>query len=164
LKRGRIPPEKLIVRQTLSRELDAHHSPFPTALAARQLAEYDKNLRPGHPVRFVYTLGKPGVSAWVKKLKQAGVPFTLCNGKWIQDDEHTCNHRRKSTGIPVAVLSSSGSDRFQVDGKRKYLPLTREASAGCPARARLGCQVGVLQRTRAYTGGTCSPGLHAGRA
>jgi hypothetical protein len=81
LKRGRIPPEKLIVRQTLSRELDAHHSPSPTVLAARQLAEYDKNLRLGHPVRFVYTLGKPGVSAWVKKLKQAGVPFTLCNGK-----------------------------------------------------------------------------------
>jgi len=64
LKRGRIPPEKLIVRQTLSRELEAYRSPSPTALAARQLAEYDKNLRPGQVVRFVYTLGKPGVRAW----------------------------------------------------------------------------------------------------
>jgi DNA polymerase-2 len=64
LKRGRIPLEKLIVRQTLSRELEAYHSPSPTALAARQLAEYDKDLRPGQAVRFVYTLGKPGVWAW----------------------------------------------------------------------------------------------------
>jgi DNA polymerase elongation subunit (family B) len=33
-------------------------------VAARQLAEYDKDLRPGQVVRFVYTLGKPGVHAW----------------------------------------------------------------------------------------------------
>jgi hypothetical protein len=33
-------------------------------VAARQLAEYDKELRPGQVVRFVYTLGKPGVRAW----------------------------------------------------------------------------------------------------
>jgi DNA polymerase-2 len=64
LKRGRVPPEKLIVRQTLSRELEAYRSPSPTALAAQQLAEYDKDLRPGQVVRFVYTLGKPGVRAW----------------------------------------------------------------------------------------------------
>jgi DNA polymerase-2 len=64
LKRGRVSPEKLIVRQTLSRELEAYRSPSPTALAARQLAEHDKDLRPGQVVRFVYTLGKPGVRAW----------------------------------------------------------------------------------------------------
>jgi DNA polymerase-2 len=64
LKIGRVPPEKLIVRQTLSRKLEAYHSPSPTALAARQLAEYDMDLRPGQVVRFVYTLGKPGVRAW----------------------------------------------------------------------------------------------------
>jgi hypothetical protein len=52
LKRRRVPLEKLIVHQTLSRELEA-----------RQLAEYDKDLRPGQVVRFVYTLGKPGVRA-----------------------------------------------------------------------------------------------------
>jgi DNA polymerase-2 len=64
LKRGRVPLEKLIVHQTLSRELEAYRSPSPTAVAARQLAEYDKDLRPGQVVRFVYTLGKPGVRAW----------------------------------------------------------------------------------------------------
>ena len=61
---GRVPPEKLIIHQTLSRELEAYRSPSPTTLAARQLAEHDKNLRPGQVVRFVYTLGKPGVWAW----------------------------------------------------------------------------------------------------
>jgi DNA polymerase-2 len=64
LKRGRVPLEKLIVHQTLSRELEAYRSPSPTAVAARQLAEYAKELRPGQVVRFVYTLGKPGVRAW----------------------------------------------------------------------------------------------------
>ena len=64
LKRGRVPPEKLIVRQTLSRELDAYRSPSPAALAARQLADRAAPLRPGQVVRFLYTLGKPGVRAW----------------------------------------------------------------------------------------------------
>jgi len=64
LKLGRVPPEKLIVCQTLSRELAAYRSPSPAALAARQLAESDKDLRLGQVVRFVYTLGKPGVRAW----------------------------------------------------------------------------------------------------
>ena len=64
LKRGRVPLEKLIVRQTLSRELEAYRSPSPTALAARQLAEHDKDMRPGQVVRFLYTLGRPGVRAW----------------------------------------------------------------------------------------------------
>jgi DNA polymerase II len=64
LKRGRVPPEKLIVRQTLSRELDAYRSPSPAAVAARQLADHATSLRPGQVVRFLYTLGKPGVRAW----------------------------------------------------------------------------------------------------
>ena len=54
----------MIVRQTLGRELDTYSSPSPTAVVARQLAEHDKNLHPGQVVRFVYTLGKPGVRAW----------------------------------------------------------------------------------------------------
>ena len=64
LQAGRVPLEKLIVRQTLSRELDRYHSPSPAAIAARQLAEEGKKLRPGQSVRFLYTLGKPGVRAW----------------------------------------------------------------------------------------------------
>jgi DNA polymerase II len=64
LREGRVPLEKLVVRQTLSRELDHYRSPSPAAIAARQLAETGKALRPGQYVRFIYTLGKPGVRAW----------------------------------------------------------------------------------------------------
>jgi DNA polymerase elongation subunit (family B) len=56
--------EKLVVRQTLSRELERYHSPSPAALAAHQLADAGKNLRPGQSVRFIHTLGEPGVLAW----------------------------------------------------------------------------------------------------
>ena len=64
LRSGEIPLEKLIVRQTLSRELDRYRSPSPAAIAAQQLAEAGKHLRPGQSVRFLYTLGKPGIRAW----------------------------------------------------------------------------------------------------
>ena len=64
LKAGRVKMEKLVVRQTLSRELERYRSPSPAALAARQLANVGKNLRPGQSVRFLYTLGEPGVHAW----------------------------------------------------------------------------------------------------
>jgi DNA polymerase-2 len=64
LRLGRVPPERLIVRQTLSRELERYRSPSPAAVAARQLQAEGKSLRPGQSVRFVYTLGEPGVRAW----------------------------------------------------------------------------------------------------
>ncbi|MGB8214136.1 MAG: DNA polymerase domain-containing protein [Anaerolineales bacterium] len=64
LRGGRVAPEKLVVRQTLSRELEAYRSPSPAAVAAQQLAKHAKDLRPGQVVRFLYTLGKPGVRAW----------------------------------------------------------------------------------------------------
>jgi DNA polymerase-2 len=60
----RIPPEKLIVRQTLSRPVSEYRTPSPAAIAARQLENVGKFLRPGQTVRFVYTLGEPGVRAW----------------------------------------------------------------------------------------------------
>ncbi len=64
LRQGRVPPRELIVRLTLSRELDLYRAPSPAAIAARQLQAQGKNLRPGQAVRFVHTLGKPGVRAW----------------------------------------------------------------------------------------------------
>jgi DNA polymerase-2 len=56
--------EDLLVSQTLSRELSEYRTPSPAARAAAQLAAVGKHLRPGQRVRFVYTLGKPGVYAW----------------------------------------------------------------------------------------------------
>lgn len=60
----RIPMEDLVITQTLSRELDAYRVPSPAARAAKQLVLMGKEIRPGQRIRFVYTLGKPGVHAW----------------------------------------------------------------------------------------------------
>jgi DNA polymerase II len=64
LRHGRIPPEKLVIRQTLSRAVSEYKVPSPAAIAARQLEQAGKFLRPGQIVRFIYTLGEPGVRAW----------------------------------------------------------------------------------------------------
>ena len=64
LRTGSVPVEDLLVSLTLSRELSEYRTPSPAARAAAQLAAIGKNLRPGQRVRFVYTLGEPGVHAW----------------------------------------------------------------------------------------------------
>jgi DNA polymerase elongation subunit (family B) len=48
----------------LSRALNEYKVPSPAAIAARQLEQAGKFLRPGQIVRFIYTLGEPGVHAW----------------------------------------------------------------------------------------------------
>ncbi len=60
----KVPLEDLLVTQKLSRTLDEYHSPSPAARAAAQLEQVDKHLRPGQRVRFIFTLGEPGVAAW----------------------------------------------------------------------------------------------------
>jgi DNA polymerase elongation subunit (family B) len=64
LRAGRIPLEDLLVSQTLSRELTEYRTPSPAARAAAQLAAVGKTIRPGQRVRFLHTLGEPGVHAW----------------------------------------------------------------------------------------------------
>jgi DNA polymerase II len=64
LRQGRIPLEKMVTSQRISRELDEYRSPSPAARAAAQLAGVGKHLRPGQRVRFLYTRGEPGVYAW----------------------------------------------------------------------------------------------------
>jgi DNA polymerase-2 len=59
LRFGRIPLEKLIVRQTLSRPVNEYRVPSSAAIAARQLEAAGKFLRPGQSIHFIYTLGKP---------------------------------------------------------------------------------------------------------
>jgi DNA polymerase II len=63
LKQGRIPPEKLVVMQKLTRELEAYRVPSPAARAAQQLVDAGKEVKPGQMMRFVYTRGKPGIWA-----------------------------------------------------------------------------------------------------
>jgi DNA polymerase II len=67
LRQGRIPPHKLLVRQTLSRAVKEYKVPSPAAIAAAQLENEGKFLRPGQTVGFIYTLGEPGVRAWDSK-------------------------------------------------------------------------------------------------
>ena len=64
LQSGRIPLEKLVIAQKLSRALDAYRTPSPAARAAFQLRETGKEMEPGQRVRFIFTIGKPGVYAW----------------------------------------------------------------------------------------------------
>ncbi|MBA4379550.1 MAG: hypothetical protein C0393_02490, partial [Anaerolinea sp.] len=64
LRAGRVPLEKLLVSQKLSRELGAYSTPSPAARAVQQLQAAGKVVRPGQRVRFLFTLGKPGVRAW----------------------------------------------------------------------------------------------------
>lgn len=64
LRHGKISPHKLLVRQTLSRAVSEYKVPSAAAIAAAQLEKDGKFLRPGQTVRFVYTLGEPGVRAW----------------------------------------------------------------------------------------------------
>jgi DNA polymerase-2 len=64
LRAGRVPLEKLLISQKISRSIDEYKVPSPAARAAIQLDEIGKHLIPGQRVRFLYTLGKPGVYAW----------------------------------------------------------------------------------------------------
>ena len=68
-------PQALLVRQRLSRELQAYRSPSPAARAALQLQQVGKTVAVGQSVRFVYTLGRPGVHAW--DLPEPPVPASL---------------------------------------------------------------------------------------
>jgi len=61
---GRIPLEKMIVHQTVSRNLDEFKSPSPVSTALAQLKDAGKFLRPGQSVRLIYTLGVPRARAW----------------------------------------------------------------------------------------------------
>lgn len=64
LRAGRVPVEKLLVSQKLNRELGEYSSPSPAARAVWQMQAAGKTVRPGQRVRFLFTLGKPGVRAW----------------------------------------------------------------------------------------------------
>jgi DNA polymerase-2 len=64
LRHGRLPLEKLLISQKMSKTLDEYRDPSAAARAALQLEAAGKTVRQGQRVRFIYTLGKPGVHAW----------------------------------------------------------------------------------------------------
>lgn len=64
LRAGRVKPAELLVTQRITREVEEYRSPSPAARAARQLKDAGKVVKPGQRVRFLFTLGSPGVWAW----------------------------------------------------------------------------------------------------
>lgn len=64
LRKGKVPPEKLIIHQTVSRNLEDYRAPVPAFSALQQLKYAGKSLRLGQTVRLIYTLGIPRAHAW----------------------------------------------------------------------------------------------------
>jgi len=64
LRQRRIPLEKLVVSQRLTREVEAYKTPSPAARAVMQLQGAGKSVRPGQRVRLIFMRGRPGVRAW----------------------------------------------------------------------------------------------------
>jgi DNA polymerase II len=64
LKRGKIPPEKLLVSQKVSRELDTYRVPSPAAKAAAQMIDSGKTIRPGQVIKFLFMQNPPHIQAW----------------------------------------------------------------------------------------------------
>ena len=64
LRLGRVPLEKLIVHQTVSRTLDEYRAASPASIALEQLQNAGKVLQPGQSIRLIYTLGASRARAW----------------------------------------------------------------------------------------------------
>lgn len=64
LRAGQVPLEQLLVTLKLSREINEYRVPSPAARAAQQLEQIGQHTRPGQHIKFLYTLGEPGVRAW----------------------------------------------------------------------------------------------------
>lgn len=64
LRTGNIELAHLLVTQRVSRVLEEYKVSSPAARAIEQLEAEGKQLRPGQYIRFLFTLGEPGVYAW----------------------------------------------------------------------------------------------------
>jgi DNA polymerase-2 len=61
---GRVPLADLLLKQKLSRELEEYRAHSPVARAVAQLKAAGKTLKPGQYVRYLFTIGSPGVWPW----------------------------------------------------------------------------------------------------
>lgn len=64
LRQGRVPPEKLLLAQRLTRLPEKYRSPSPAARAAMQIQAAGGSVQAGQRVRFLFVRGQPGVWAW----------------------------------------------------------------------------------------------------
>lgn len=61
---GRVPLEELVVRQRLSRTIEAYKTPSPAARAALQLQAQGTQFAPGQSLEFLFARNATGVHAW----------------------------------------------------------------------------------------------------
>jgi len=64
LNAGRVPMADLLLKQKLGRELEEYKAHSPVARAVAQLKAAGKTLKPGQYVRYLFTIGSPGVWPW----------------------------------------------------------------------------------------------------
>lgn len=89
LRSGRVPLEQLLITQKLSRELEQYTAPSPPVRAVVQLQSAGKEVKVGQYVRFLYTIGEPGVHARVVLLSSG----CLNQGDIIQAHHHCITKR-----------------------------------------------------------------------
>jgi DNA polymerase-2 len=76
LRIGRVPLEELVIRQRLSRTIEAYKTPSPAARAAQQLQEaHGRQFAPGQSLEFLFARNGIGVHAW--ELEEALDPGKL---------------------------------------------------------------------------------------
>jgi DNA polymerase-2 len=71
VRRGLVPLEDMLVSHKLGREPEEYKANSAAARAARQLQAAGVTVKPGQHLRFLYTLGRPGVWAWEQPGKPA---------------------------------------------------------------------------------------------
>ena len=64
LRIGRVPLGELVIRQRLSRAIEAYKTPSPAARAALQLQAHGRQFAPGQSLEFLFARNATGVHAW----------------------------------------------------------------------------------------------------
>lgn len=64
LRIGRVPLGELVIRQRLSRTIEAYKTPSPAARAALQLQAHGRQFAPGQSLEFLFARNATGVHAW----------------------------------------------------------------------------------------------------
>jgi len=82
LRMGRVPLDELIIRQRLSRTLEAYKIPSPAARAALQLQAHGRQFAPGQSLEFLFARNGTGVHAW--ELEEALDSGKLDKRRYIQ--------------------------------------------------------------------------------
>jgi DNA polymerase-2 len=118
LRRQRIPLERLLITQVLSRELEAYIVPSPVARAAAQLQKVGKITPPGRRVRFLFTRGEPGVYAW--DLPGRPLPETLDVARYRTLLLRAFHTILQPFGVDIKTLENWLDSQVEHGGRKYY--------------------------------------------